>query len=489
MSIASTARRLTVAAIVALAAATTGATESSRAANAERFCAPGDAAELLDRQIAWLEELNASPQAGVGTGRTASANSGRFGSLQARLQQAQGELAEGRPDVATSLVGSALQKTDGQPSPPDWLAGAEAATFEEALGCVADVLVNGPADRLHAILAPFGGVGTQSISSFDIGAGGALAFLYSSVAGGEHDGGESLAGFAASRDGRLVFVGHPASREIEAFGRRSDGSLVSTDIVATRNNGAVVIEAHPTLPLLYVADFSFRTGPFEVTVFSYDRRGALTPIQTIAVARDLRDIDLTDDGRFLVAAHIGFIAPARLDVYSIGIAGTLTSIPVASMLPAGAGRISDVVAAGGRVYGIDLDRGIYAYDLAAGGMLTPLNAGLPFRVRGSFLADASVKGDRLVALSLSPVDRTTHLEVFPIIVDGLGTPTVASVQDVLFLMALNRDGTAAFAVSRGFVEHRVRSFRIDPDANVAVVGDPLSFSAAPGAPVGLLVSD
>ena len=469
------------AALAALCVAALGV-QSSGAVGVAQFCPAGDAASLIAAQVEFIGGLDPSPAAGLGTGPNAKVNASRFANLQTRLQAAAAALAAGDVAGASTELAAALGKSDGDTSPPDWLAGAEAAAFAEAIGCIETAIQTGGtiASMLYTLVAPDefagGSLGPQEIHAASIGTNGTLT----TVGGLIQTGGDDLISrhvspIAVSPDGRLVFVGHGGSNEVQVFDRLANGSLVSTAIANTPESPQAIV-VHPVLPVIYVSQTGRpATDVGRVTVYAYSPEGLITELQTLETTLDLRGIALSGSGAFLVTAHIGFVVPPSLAVYSIDGTGLLSG-PVGSANPAGASRISDVVVdPAGNVYALDLDEGIFAYSLSGTGTLTALNGGEPYPV-GAYLADGVFAGGTLFALTTNPGAGPSQILAYPSGPLGLGTPTTTTVTDDLEHIAATADGLLLFASSR--TVKRVRSFTVGPST--------LTVTESPGSPLAIL---
>ena len=294
----------------------------------------------------------------------------------------------------------------------------------------------------------------------------------------------SDSGLAVSSDRAWLFVGHNESNLVEAFARQPDGSLISTSTIPIQTAGSII--AHPTLPMIYVADLT-RPTPSFIKALSYTPGGILAVSQTVATPDELRGIALTADGAFLITTHIGFFSTAnRVEVYAVDAAGHVSATPVDTEFPLDAGRIADVVvdAATGGVYIKDLDRGIYGYHLDGSGALTPMNGGVPFPVSGNFLHDVKAANGRLVALSGF---GSVFIDVFEIQPAGLALASTLAVHDGQQRLAVTADGTTVFASSRLF-DGYVRSYAVSPTLAIAEVpGSPAVVPAA-GLNLGRLIA-
>ena len=159
---------------------------SSAAVGDPAFCPPGEVETLIAEQIAVLGQLNPAPSAGVGTGKNAQANAGRFGSLQARLQDALAALAAGNTAGALEAIASVVAKADGALSPPDWLTGATATAVADALGCITGAIGAGGSNaNVYVSVSPDFAVGPHRIVEETIGAGGSLSLLGSLTTSGD----------------------------------------------------------------------------------------------------------------------------------------------------------------------------------------------------------------------------------------------------------------------------------------------------------------
>jgi 6-phosphogluconolactonase (cycloisomerase 2 family) len=474
------------AAIVAVAA--TAFPAGTGATGGPQFCPPGDVETLLGEQIGFLGGLDPSPGAGIGTAKTSPANAGRFASLQQRLQDAIAALAGGDTAAALEAIASALAKTDGAQPPPDWLTGANAAALAAALGCISGAIDSGAASRdLYVMMAPDGTVGPQRIAGEAIGAGGSLSSFGTFATNGEHNLNLADQGIAVSPDRRLVFVSHGASKEVEAFGRLADGSLISASVVPTTYTPTAIV-VHPTLPLIYVSENDHpATLVGQVSVYAYSPEGLLTPVQTRVTANETRGIAIAPNGTALVTTHIGFPIGNTVQVYALDGSGTLSLAPVDSLSPAGASRIEDAAfdSAGSSVYVEDLDSGIYAYSISGAGMLTALNGGNPYPASSLINVDLVTVPGALIVVSLES-GPSANLYSFPITATGLGSPTVLAVPDYLLYLAVTGDGTTLFASSR--TGDQVRSFTVGAGGTlIENVGSPFAIPTAATENVGNLV--
>lgn len=112
--------------------------------------------------------------------------------------------------------------------------------------------------------------------------------------------------FAYSQDGKLLFVIHELSSEVQSFAVGDDGTLSPSDKVSSlpegfngQNSGAHLL-VHPTLPLLYVSN----RGHNSLGVFSFDSSGALSLVEhEDARGNWPRNFDIDDAGALLVVAH------------------------------------------------------------------------------------------------------------------------------------------------------------------------------------------
>ena len=334
--------------------------------------------------------------------------------------------------------------------------------------------VLGPPPRswpsLYVLAAPDGFAGPHRIAEGSINADSTVSFpstLRDTIGLSNLNSFDS--GLAVSPDRAWLFVGHNQSNLVETFARQPDGSLISTSTVPVQTAGSIV--AHPTLPMIYVADLT-RPTPSFIKALSYTPGGILAVSQTVATADELRGIALTVDGAFLITTHIGFFSGAnRVEVYAVDAVGHVSATPVDTEIPLDAGRIDDVVvdAANGGVYIRDRDRGIYAYQVDGSGVLTPLNGGVPFSVSGDFLFDVKAANGRLVALSGF---GSTFIDVFEIQPAGLAIASTLAVTDGQRHLAVTADGATVFTSSR-FFDGLIRSYAVSPTLALAeIVGSP-----------------
>jgi hypothetical protein len=349
-----------------------------------------------------------------------------------------------------------------------------------------------PVTSLYVLASPEESIGgPHRIAAGSIGADGTVTFPATLLTtGGLSARNHSDTGLAVSPDGSFLFVGHNSSNQVEAFARQPDGSLVSTSIVSGVTTASSIV-AHPTLPLIYVADLDRELGSY-IRVFGYSGSGVLSLVQTVATAPELRGIALAGGGSFLVTTHMGFSFGdppfSRVDVYGVDADGHLEEAPVDSDTPADAGRFDDVVVdpASGNIFVKDLDRGIYGFGLSSMGALMPLNGGLPYLADGSFVFDVKIANGALFVLFRPAESNGSVVTTFAVQPAGLIQANSLNVGGESQKLAVTEDGTMLFTSDRGVPS--VRSFTVDAGlALTEVATSPLIVLLNPGEVLGRLI--
>jgi len=111
---------------------------------------------------------------------------------------------------------------------------------------------------------------------------------------------------AFSRDGKLLFVIHELSSEVQSYAVQDDGTLTPRDKLSSLpadfkgpNSGAHIL-VHPKQDVLYVSN----RGHNSLAAFSFDESGMLTLLEHEPARGDWpRNFDIDDAGELLVVAH------------------------------------------------------------------------------------------------------------------------------------------------------------------------------------------
>lgn len=215
------------------------------------------------------------------------------------------------------------------------------------------------------------GFGSHSVSGFSIGAEGALAPIECSEDNCELGAEAKPATVAIGPGGKLLFVVSRGSESVSSFSIGSGGALSK---VACAKNCKTAEEpdglaSTPNGQFVYVAN----GGTESITVYSVGPGGPLSRVACSGCKTEGRPFGLavSPNGEFLYATDT---TSEHVLVFSIGTDGTLSKIECAEACKTGAGPTGITIAPNGQ-YVYVANRGseaVSAFQIGAGGALTPI---------------------------------------------------------------------------------------------------------------------
>jgi len=216
-----------------------------------------------------------------------------------------------------------------------------------------------------------------SISAFSVGAGGALSLIDCTTGCETEDKLSEPQGIVASPNGLFVFVansngnGKVPGGVIEAFAVGAGGELspIACPSDCKAGNLPWGLAVSPNGQFLYSADAESHT----VSPFSIAANGSLSPIACGAECEvkdsTPEDIAISPSGQFL---YINEREDDQIAVFTIAADGSLTKVACTSGCATGSAPYGMVVSPNGRFLYTAVIREIAAFEIGAGGTLTPI---------------------------------------------------------------------------------------------------------------------
>jgi hypothetical protein len=245
-----------------------------------------------------------------------------------------------------------------------------ATTLFWIFSCIA-TLVGGAAsadpalDRLFVLVSPPDIAGPSAIVAFDVGADGIPAQAESYATRGTGLGQNSPQGIVTSAGGDFLFAANNESHDIAVFTIRPDGTLA-----AVEGSPFAVGEAPITYSPVYLAatpdaSFLYVAAQGALVAFEIGDDGALDPIQSLPGT--MAEIAVSPDGEYLYAAGL---YSGTVHAYRIASTGLLQELDHSPFAYDADRPYQVVVSADGlRVWVLDLDTGIAAFDVGGDGAL------------------------------------------------------------------------------------------------------------------------
>lgn len=224
---------------------------------------------------------------------------------------------------------------------------------------------NPAVDRLFVLVSPPDVAGPSTIVAFDVGSDGIPVQAESYSTGGTGLRQNSPQGVVTDADGRFLFAANNESHDIAVFGIQSDGTLV-----AVEGSPFSVGEPPLTYSPVYLAatpdaSFLYAAAQGALVAFEIGDDGELDPIQSLP--ETMAEIATSPQGDYLYAAGLYTSAVHAYRITSAGLLDELDDSPFAY----DADRPYQVVVSydGFRVWVLDLDTGIAAFDVGGDGSL------------------------------------------------------------------------------------------------------------------------
>jgi 6-phosphogluconolactonase (cycloisomerase 2 family) len=220
-------------------------------------------------------------------------------------------------------------------------------------------------DRLFVLVSPPDVAGPSSIVAFDIGTDGVPVQAESYPTGGNGRVQNSPQGIAVDPGGRFVFAANNESNSIAVLAVLADGTLETVG-----GSPFVVGEAPLTYSPVYLAptpdaSLLYAAAQGALVAFEVSDDGALDPIQSLP--ETMAEIATSPAGDFLFAAGL---YTAAVHAYRITATGMLEEINGSPFAYDASRPFQVVVSANGlRLWILDLDTGIVAFDVDDDGAL------------------------------------------------------------------------------------------------------------------------
>jgi len=220
-------------------------------------------------------------------------------------------------------------------------------------------------DRLFVLVSPPDIAGPSTIVAFDVGSDGVPVQAESYSTGGTGLRQNSPQGVVTDAGGRFLFAANNESHDIAVFAIRPDGTLAAVEGspfavgVGPFTYSPVYLAVTPDASFLYAA------AQGALVAFEIGDTGALDPIQSLP--ETMAEIATSPQGDHLYAAGLYTSAVHAYRITSAGLLEELDDSPFAY----DADRPYQVVVSsdGFRVWVLDLDTGIAAFDVGGDGSL------------------------------------------------------------------------------------------------------------------------
>jgi hypothetical protein len=220
-------------------------------------------------------------------------------------------------------------------------------------------------DRLFVLVSPPEIAGPSSIVAFDVGSDGVPVQAESYPTGGSGLGQNSPQGVVTDAGGRFLFAPNNESNDIAVFGIRPDGTLAAVEGSPFAVGGTPFAYSPVYLAATPDASFLYAAAQGALVAFEIGDDGALDPIQSLPGT--MAEIATSPDGEFLYAAGL---YTAAVHAYRITPAGLLEELGDSPFAYDADRPYQIVVSADGlRVWVLDLDTGIAAFDVGGDGAL------------------------------------------------------------------------------------------------------------------------
>jgi DNA-binding beta-propeller fold protein YncE len=214
--------------------------------------------------------------------------------------------------------------------------------------------------------------GSDSVSLFDVGPGGALSPKSPRTVAA----GDLPDGVAVSPDGESLYAANVGSNSISQYDIGPRGTLTAKVPATVGANGYPDdVAVSPDGESAYVADVG------NISQFDVGPGGVLSPKSPATVASGVfpDEVVVSPDGKSVYVASAGFdVAPGSVSQYDVGPGGELSPKPIKEVYagnpPNGIAVSLDgksVYVANGGSDGEDSSDGVYQFDVGAGGELKP----------------------------------------------------------------------------------------------------------------------
>jgi len=282
---------------------------------------------------------------------------------------------------------------------------AALAAFSVAAGNVA---IDGPVSasgRLYVVVSPEAAPGPTAVTVFGLDADGRPRQGETIETGGLGAAFSSPQGIATNPRGDLLFVANNHSDDVSVFHILTDGSLDPVPGPFPVGGTPAYLAVDPSGEFLYVGDIA--NG--RVRVLRIDDTGELSAVQAVPAGLPA-EIEVHPSGDLLFVASF-----TGIRVFAVAENGTLTEVAGSPFAVPGNRTLHlELDSYGDRLFGLDLDRGIAAYDVEPSGALELVDGSPAFVSSFASTLELGEREDFLFASS--PFDAT--VDVFRVLGRG-----------------------------------------------------------------------